>query len=283
MNPELLNIDSVYSNLLKKNLMRIIEPLIDEGKLKWSGKYPDRLEPILVGSTFSPWIRSGMGHMDGMMCNFDHKLVFNYVSLKLPTAFVPSRCQECWKIVARPRTLKELWAIYEMQQKMDWPSKCGMEPRKQVFGIYGAYWYNPTPDCALDLAELLREQPELQGIDVIVKRGCSEFEWACGDSAQWVVKQGQKEIEETLEGMIVLEAFIDMPQPDWLVEDTKKRWIEWAWEHGDPTVYEFLGGVPLIPPYRTYRRANAEDMAAGRDSAGEQASEHRESPSPVGS
>ncbi len=252
MNPEILQVDSVYSRLLKKNGLRILLQLVQEGKLRWSDAYPDKLEPVVAGATLTPWIRAGVDTKNLHHCNFDHKILFDYVSMRMPVRFVPSRCQECWKVVARPQTLKELWGIYELQQEMGILAKCGMEERKQVFGIYGAYWYTSSKQEGLQLYCELREKPPLKGIPLVLKRGCSEFEWACGDSATWEVKPGQLELERMIEDMIVMERFEQMEAPEWQVIDVQRRWIEWAWEHGDPTVYEFTGGVPLVPPYRTY-------------------------------
>lgn len=244
--------ENVYAQLKEGDYIKFLQTEIDKGALKWSNDYPNKLEPLTRGTIDSPWVNVMPDSGHRTHCMFNQMILFNQVSKCLPQRFVPSFCQECWKVVNRPETLKQLWAICDLQSEMGKQSKCGIEERKEVFGIYGAYWYTRSLEEGKELHGLLKGKPALKQTPLILKRGCSEMEWACGDSSKWRVYENQLEIEEAFRNLIVMEKLAPVPQTDWVVRNVKRRWIEWAWEHGDKTVFEFNGGQPLIPPYRTY-------------------------------
>ena len=240
---------SVYAQLKGEDYIRYLQSAIDSGQLKWSNDYPDKLEPMTRGLLENPWVVILMGKEHHTQCAFSHKILFNLVSLHFTPRFVPSYCQECWKIVARPQTLRQLWDICDLQTSQQLPSKAGIEERREVFGLYGAYWYTRSMEEGRALYQSLSGQI---GVPLILKRGCTEMEMNCGDSSKWQVYDGQLEVEERFRNLIVIEKYTPILQTDWVISNIKRRWIEWAWEHGDKTVYEFTDGKPLVPAYKTY-------------------------------
>ena len=204
----------------------------------------------------------------GMLdCHLWHRVMFEVISDNLPREFVepfvPSPCQQCFKVVLRMRTLEQLDAVLELQYKMGHACKCGIEEnRPHVRGLYGAYWYNRGLEEGREryrevkaeilqipiLAELLDEVDE-QGIPrkLFLKKGCTEFEQRLGRSDEWTVSEEQKEIEELINKHFVRGYEKVLAQPDSILDHVKRTWIEYAWEHDDPTVEKFLAGRLIKP------------------------------------
>lgn len=88
---------------------------------------------------------------------------------------ISSGCFACWKVVATPETLKQLFTIHDLQVKMDLPSKCGMERRTNTQGLYHAFWYSPLSD-GLDGGRILYKKIKTKlkqhgiNIPIILKR-----------------------------------------------------------------------------------------------------------------
>ena len=181
-------------------------------------------------------------------------------------SYVPPRCMECWKVVARPQNLMHLFMVYDAQLKMIekdptcW-CKCGIEERPWVFGNYGAYFYNNSKEEGLKKVKWVRE--EMDKIDpemsVILKRGCTEFEQRFGPSDQWDAKFDIKknEIVKGWEGLIdehIVVTKSDQAQSDLVRKHVMNLWIDFAYDRGDPTVIKLNDGKPLYVPYVTYHK-----------------------------
>ena len=244
---------SVYSQLKTEDYIRYLQPAIDSGQLRWSNEYPDKLEPMTRGALENNWVVIIQNKEQQNQCMFNSKILFNMVSKYYSPRLVPSYCQECWKVVTRPKTLRQLWDIYELQTAEQIPAKCGMEERSEVFGPWGAYWYTRSVEEGRALHARLSV---LMDTPLILKRGCTEMEMNCGDSSKWEVYPEQLEIEKKFRDLIVTWKYDPVKQTDWVIRNIKRRWIEWAWGHGDSTVFEFTDGQPLMTPYRTYHDTN---------------------------
>jgi hypothetical protein len=106
----------------------------------------------------------------------------------------PEPCLNCWKVVVRPRTFKELIMLLEIQKEHTTRfCKCGIELRDYVHGNYGGYFYNHGMteglDCLDDVRGLVAEHIS-PDVPVVLKRYCTEFELKFGPS---------NEVEQTLE------------------------------------------------------------------------------------
>jgi len=268
---------SVYEELRGKDIVRMLRPLIDDGALVWRLSNPKKLEPVMLGELDSPWVHKWIQEKH---CQYHQVVLFGALAQATPHPFVPSYCQECWKIVARPKTLRQLWDICDMQQAMKLDAKAGVERRPQVPALYGAYWYSRGLKEGKALHEKLSKlrpfDDPFQPVPLILKRGCSEYEWACGDSKNWEVLPGQLEFEKAVADVVDMKKFVSIPQPYWVQNNVRGKWIEWAWEHGDDTVLEFTGGKPLAPRSGHIRRkSNAYRLSEGI--AGQAAEEGRSS------
>ena len=168
--------------------------------------------------------------------------------------FIHSTCQECWKVVVRPRTLVELHKLLNLEKALELPSKCGIEKRDTVCGHYGGYFYNDSLKEGRECYKRIRLNVDLNldpEVKVILKRGCTEFELAQGPSDKWEVSEEQKQMEYLLSDLV--ESSEDLrPQPEHLKDSVFRSWIHWAYANGDLTYLEYTNNHPLFKPPVTY-------------------------------
>ena len=237
-----------YTKAVKTNVLRILKPAFKKGMLYI------RPEDKKIGMRTAimwdtPWIHAGGNNPQERNCALFHQLMLPHCK------FIPAKCQECWKVVARPKTVTQLFTISEVQQSEGRDSKAGIELRSSVGGNYGAYWYNDSiqegDECRKYVQGLCDEHLE-PGIDVFLKRGCTEFEHKYGQSIDWEITPDAEEVEKIITDMIVMEDPGDRKQPDYLMEEIKMKWVEFAFERGDKTYLEYTDGLPLYPDYVKY-------------------------------
>jgi len=196
----------------------------------------------------SPWIHTNPDPM--RFCRWYHVVhtAFN---------FIPRACLQCWKVVARPRTLRDLLTLYRAQEAWGWPSKCGVERREYVFGNYGGYFYTDSREQGEERLEKVRSL--LSGLmPVYLKRYCTEFELAYGDSLHYRRPPGARKIEEALEPLLALDPEA-VAQTEAVKRSVIMGWARFAWDRGDETVYDLTDGEDLYKTPRTYEPAGAQD------------------------
>ena len=260
---------SVYDYVKSSDILDMLSPLIDGGQYKLR-EIDGKLVPILTQiSRNNPWIH--VKQATGLKCGLWHIITFNVVASKLPKGhqFVPRRCQNCWKVVVKPRTLQQLFSVLEMEKKLDRPSKCGIELRDTVPGLYGAYFYNTGIKAGLECYDVVRNAllkneilaPLVSEVDnngrttrIILKRACTEFEVLVGPSDKWEITEEQNYLEDLIEEYVVDNGVVPV-QPEHVMYSIQRRWIEWAWKNGDPTYALYTGGKPISPAYVTYHQS----------------------------
>jgi hypothetical protein len=247
--------NNYYDWLQANDIIEILKPLLEKGGFTLRD-VDGKLEATGVMAHDTPWHH--VKHAWGLDCGTWHRIIFDFISAKLPpgVAFVPSKCQQCWKIVARPGTLKQLFALEALQQRLNKPSKCGIEVRPSVHGLYGGYWYTGSLQEGLERYKEVRsavDADDLLGPDVPVflKRACTEFEHLVGDSRKWQISEYQLALEQLVDRYVSKDD-TRRDQPEHLVWHVHRRWIEWAYAAGDKTVFEFTDGQPLYPDYVKY-------------------------------
>ncbi len=163
---------------------------------------------------------------------------------------ISRNCMNCWKIVAKPKTLRDLFKVFKLQEKMGYPGKVGIERRPHTLhrGPYGAYWYCPL-DKGLEFAKERWKEINLQvkeaiGIDtkVILKRGCSEMEDQAGPSNEWEYPEYLHRIEDLLDVTWECPDFAQ-PEPTALRINIMRRWIDHARKHRDPTAKDYYDSL----------------------------------------
>ena len=249
-----MEVMSTYDQLGRVNLIRKLAPMFKDGRLAIkaaTGK-------IRLGERMlyleSPWLTSGI--------TSKHKcdLWLNMMNDKC-LHFIPSECRSCWKVVVRPKTLKQLFQLYAYQQSCGFACKCGIEVRTYVRGSYGGYFYTSSyEECGERYLEVREAMDKIDHeMTVIMKRSCTEYEHGFGDSSKYIRPADADTWEK-----LMLE-WIDYKNPgcadpDYFKANVKQSWIEFAWNRNDPSVDEFTGGRQLFPPVHTYH----EDFVKGQ-------------------
>jgi hypothetical protein len=216
-----------------------------------------------------PWIYVKPGA--AMNCMYWHHILFMHVFNEKK---VPIQCQNCWKVVAFPRDIEELFAIYLLQKEMSRACKCGTETeRDNTPRHYGGYWYNSSMAEGMECFNAVREALDRdkvyesailgcpikvrfndgydEPIKLILKRGCTEFEQNCGPSDQWGWDDDQVELER-----IAFDSFsqeiLHSSQTDIQLSTIFLDWIHRAFRIGDEKYLKFTNGNPLFEPPVTY-------------------------------
>ena len=211
------------------------------GKYRWD-KPTGKITPNFIGfDREHPWV-----HMERdevyRNCKVWHEMLFGMFNA------MPPFCLDCWKVVARPKTVVDLFKCRPIMEDLSLPSKLGCCPRRNTFGLYQAYFYNGSMEEGKETEAKVREafamvDPEM---DVYLKRFCSEFEERFGRSD----RIEDKVTPEMHELASILNNLIDYPyrrerQPEILVERIMKEWVIVAMQSGDITYLELTGGRPL--------------------------------------
>jgi hypothetical protein len=157
-----------YERLLAIDVIQPVERLIDQGQLD-----VDADSHIIPNHKFRFADHSWVHHEvdNERRCSKWMDVYWNRYRL------ISSGCFGCWKIVVTPETLKQLFAVHELQAKMDLPSKCGMERRPNTQGLYHGFWYAPLSEGlegGRKLYKKIRKEMKQNGIlnkvPIILKR-----------------------------------------------------------------------------------------------------------------
>jgi hypothetical protein len=259
---------NLYDQLRSWDVLSMLEPAID-GFHRYlrpeDGKIKNHQVTIPMGT---PWVHVKTHR--NLDCGLWNHLIFKQVVPQLPSGqrFVPRGCQSCWKVVVKPRTLQQLFALLKIQKDLDIPAKCGIEQRMTTHGLYGGYFYNTSLPVGLKCYEVVKGAmleseimaPLVEEVDshgkttrILLKRACTEMEHAMGDSDKWEITPEQEFLEDLIKSYVVSEN-IRTHQPEHLVWNIQRRWIEFAYTSGDPTYALYTGGKPIYPPYVTYHQ-----------------------------
>jgi len=235
-----------YAKVAKLDVMTKAMPLFNQGYfIRGDGKID---APKHIDHN-TPWIYTGNpGTRKFRKCPLWHKVYFPYYNI------VPIGCHECWKVVVKPKTLRELMELHEVMKTLDSrPGKCGIEQRQTVFGLYGGYFYNDSLEAGRECWEFVRSLVNdiNPNISVILKRACTEFEHAFGPSNQWEISDDQRDLEEQLDQLFV-QNIPWYPQPEQLKRPIIRDWIHVAYTYGAETYKQVTNSKPLFPPYVTY-------------------------------
>lgn len=250
---------SYYQHCIDQDIISHARPLLEKAGFKLrDGDGKIYVEATQAWDT--PWHH--IKHSGHVNCHLWHRIMFDVIFQK---RFVPSECQQCWKIVVRPQSLLQLFALLELQKRLDRPSKCGIEVRESVHGLYGGYFYTRSLEEGLasykEVRSAIDEDQNLgPNIVVLLKRACTEFEVACGPSDKWEVTPEQQALEALVNKWFVHDINVRQ-QSEHVVSFIHKKWIEWAYANGDSTYQYFTNGKPLYQPYVTYHHLADEQSA----------------------
>lgn len=237
---------NLYTRLHKKDVITKLKPLLNRGfKIRADGKFTTSpCEPSVQWNT--PWVHQYQS--GGDKCFKWHTTFFN--NFRLP----PTRCKNCFKVVVMPRTLVELFDLYELQKELERPCKCGIELRPTDERNYGGYFYNDGLEAGRECYDVVRKEVDKQiskDINIILKCACSEFEIANGPLEEYEANESQLEIEKYIDEYVV---FNDLRwiQLEFLTAYIMLSWIHRAVKIGDLTYKVFTDGKPLVKTFKTY-------------------------------
>lgn len=201
-------------------------------------------------------------------CVLWHKIMFKHIGV------FPLPCLRCWKVVVRPKTLKQLLMLLEWQEKVyTGYCKCGVEIRPFVFGNYGGYFYNSSYEEGMECYKKVREAVDeylSPDVKVTLKRYCTEFEMRFGASDQienslehgfYMNDKGQtvhiptRKESENWEHIVNKNFDVSpnqTPQASVVKLHTIKQWFERAYDVGDETINEFTEGEDFYSTAKTY-------------------------------
>lgn len=234
----------LYEDLVKVDILRPLLSGFEEkrfrmlvdGQIEWKTEY---IEPN------TPWIFVKVDLERN--CNKWLDIYHEYYGI------IPKTCRKCWKVAFQPKTLVELFKVYQVQTELDRASKCGIEmrPISSHRGGYSAFWYVPLGGGLKEgrsLFEFIKIKLETaleREVDLILKRGCTEMERQVGVSDRWDERAEQFDfVQEQLDQWFVdawPEAF---EMPGLMKIHTQRMWIEWAYQHGDETYKDFSNSFP---------------------------------------
>ena len=114
-----------------------------------------------------------------------HFVVFNNFNA------IPKYCFSCYKVFIQPRTVVELFKLMIVFDSLKLPGdkvrKCMVEIRPKISGAYKGYIYCQGLDEGKDILSRVREvvtERISQDVQVVLKRGCSEYALAYPEYVQ---------------------------------------------------------------------------------------------------
>lgn len=251
----------MLGELNKWDLVQKIQPLLERGYYirTVDGKVAHGKTGVIPDL---PWIF--IKYMEDASCKYYHEVCLQCFG------FIHSRCLRCWKVVFRPQKLSELLEMRDLmtEELSDIDSKLGVEERSYVFGNYGCYWYARTKNEGLENYEQVKRavsnNPRLRHLlkakdnqgrtkNLILKRGCTEYELRFGDSREWGQTDEQAVWEEYLETVFVMPETV-APQPEFVKSHILLKWLKFAYSRGDASALQFNDGESFYPDYVKYHR-----------------------------
>lgn len=243
-----------WQDLTRGDIIEWCRPLLESGSYHLRD-IDGKIEGTPRMSWDTPWHH--VKHTPGFDCGLLHQIMFSVIFARLhKMSWVPAFCHNCFKVVARPNNLKQLFALLNLQYRIDRPSKCGIEPRTTVMGNYGGYWYNVGLEAGQECYQAVRKaidaDPDLgKDVGVILKRACTEYELRVGPSDKWELTQEQLQAEAIIRTWVHSDPAM-RSQSQHVLNKVHRRWVEHAYAVGDETFVEFTDGQSLYPPLVTY-------------------------------
>jgi hypothetical protein len=187
-------------------------------------------------------------------CQFLNGFLFNHAYNR--TA-VPYGCRNCYKVKAVPSNFRGLIALRGILEVAPYTSKCGVDffnphSRDNYAGFLYLDGLAAARDAYRDLRERFNAHPYLgDKVTLTIKRGCSNYEAACGSSNQWTFQDDMSKLENSLKARIKKE-------PSTPVNYHLRKmysmiaWLQIAYNLKDDSYLDFTGGKSLHPSTLSY-------------------------------
>jgi len=255
-----------YEELCSQDWVQYFEEKLNSTEVRYDKDGKFKVFGRLVNG--DPWLRTPSCTTQDI-----HGMCGRYQEIfALKMGFIHSRCHECWKVVVAPNTVEELFKLYDYQQDIDIPAKCGIELRPFVPRLYGGYFYNQSLEQGRECHKIISEGVHNKispDIKVILKRACSEFEIKFGPSDKWKILPEQKEYEDKFDTLFVQDVANPAVMPEYIAANTKRKWLQFAAEAKPPdyTYLKFTGGKYLTQhvEYVTYHLEQSESLEQSKE------------------
>lgn len=217
-------------------------------------QHPDgRYELAELASDKPPVMDMFMPRGKSLPCALLNRFLFRYAYAE---ATVPLGCAACYKVKVVTRSLRQLLAVKELAEALPHPTKSGSEiDNPENPHPYGTYLYLNGIDQAREVHRTLRAQIDGREnlgshVQMIIKRGCTNYERKCGPSNQYRFDPALEAVETELS-----KRFITPAQRIPAEIRNQLRLIEIikiAYRIGDETYKDLTHGRNLAPPTVAY-------------------------------
>jgi hypothetical protein len=242
-----------YNDLKSLDFVYKMTPLLKKGWAFRHNKFV-MLEERTWEIWFGEWVF--VRKPTGRDCILWHIVMFDHFGI------MPTPCLGCWKVVARPKTVVDLVRAWEVMEKLNFPSKCGIETRPYVPYNYGCYFYCDNEEQGHDRARTVLDEFQSAGVEfhpgagsgVTLKRYCTEFEMKFGPSNRF----NQPEEHDQYTRLVgnhceALDWSGQTGSPLTLIH-VMRKWIEFAMDRGDHSYKRYNHGEHVFAPPITYER-----------------------------
>ena len=271
---------ALYEDLMTIDVIGPVENAISLGKLP----PPNTEGKIALENAWSPernWV--DVKYDLNRRCDAWLGIYFEYYK------FIPKGCRNCWKVCARPRNLKELMVVSEIQHKTGRCSKSGIEKREYTGnqGGYGSFWYADIDkglEGGRELYDLVVKDLEGTGLKPTLKRGCTELEVQYHPSSDWdkmAEENGWDKMEKLLDMFFVKGKQVKEPIMFYKTHSLIS-WIKYAKAHGDPSVAEFIDQDSNVPKMEQYHQGGKHSNMNFKSTWGENGKDNNKSKQDAG-
>jgi hypothetical protein len=189
-------------------------------------------------------------------CLFLNKFMFTHI---YGAKAVPSGCRDCYKVKVTSATLRQLIAVKKISEDFSCLAKSTADVNYHGNqSLYATYFYLLGLDKARAIYHQVRAkivgEPKLGvGVKMVIKRGCTNYEHACGPSNRYTFDPRLADIERYFWSRFVSKKSEQGRGADKKYDAMKLlELVRTAYRIGDDTYKDFTGGKDLYPPTITY-------------------------------
>lgn len=191
----------------------------------------------------------------GRDCRFLKQFMFEHVYGK---SCVPVGCAACYKVKVESQTMRQLMAVKAIAEGFDCSAKSAPEvdsPENQA--LFASYFYLTGLDEARAVYKEVRAKVDADAalgpsVKVIIKRGCTNYEHACGPSDRYTFDPRLEDIEAHFRDRYLQPEPAPMPARKYRDAATLLEIVRTAYRIGDNTYKDFTDGKEVFPATVSY-------------------------------
>jgi hypothetical protein len=202
-----------------------------------------------------PAVRFGNGKLFERDCGFLNQFMFEHI---YGGACVPVGCATCYKVKVEPQTMRQLMAVKKISEGFDCSAKSVPEvDNSGNQSRYASYFYLTGLDQARAVYKEVRAKVDADAalgpsVKVIIKRGCTNYEHACGPSDRYTFDPRLKDVEGYFRALYRPPKPVPTPAKKYQDAAVLLQIARTAYRIGDNTYRDFTGGKEIFPPTICY-------------------------------